>query len=310
MTLRCRIVSEFFGAQEWDAIEVNDILYSAHIPLDQADALLVIYDPAEELLRFEGPKLWWTMEPSWHYHFRGHPVGQRLMRTLRPSEHSFYGHPDPVYRVPHPTYRSHLTMPRQESCRDRAVACVSNFGGRAWFTKAHFRLRNRFILHPAVELYGKAEAWKRFRHFPQLWRSGAPANYQHLDPPGNDCRAEELIRFLSGFKVAVCLENCEEPYYFTEKFVNAARAGCIPIYHPHPTVSEHFLTGAKWVDPADFDYLPERVIPFALSENQLSYRQANDAWLRSGILAETDDQKLVPQLQALIHGKLTGVLPS
>jgi len=36
------------------------------------------------------------------------------------------------------------------------------------------------------------------------------------------------------------------------KIVYAVRAGCIPVYHAHATVKTSFLSGARWIDPADF----------------------------------------------------------
>jgi hypothetical protein len=109
---------------------------------------------------------------------------------------------------------------------------------------------------------------------------------------------------LSAYKVAVCLENCTEAYYFTEKFVNAVRAGCVPVYHAHPTVKTSILSGARWIDPADFSFSPRRTIDFALNQDQMEFRSINDAWLESGILADTDELKVVPKLHEIISGKL------
>ena len=269
--------------------------------LEEADALLVLYDPSDELLRFTGPKLWFTSEPSWHSHFHSHPVGKRLVRELEVSERAFYGHPDARYRVPHPTYSGGLSRPRVASVRRAVVAIVSNFGGRLWFLKSHFRTRNRMILHRSVELFGKPDAWANFRHFPKLWTRRPPDNYMGQPPAGAD---DEGIRFLSAYKVAVCLENCTEAYYFTEKFVNAVRAGCVPVYHAHATVKTSFLSGARWIDPADFAFSPRRTIDFALNQDQMEFRSINDAWLESGILADTDDLQVVPKLHEIISGKL------
>ena len=102
----------------------------------------------------------------------------------------------------------------------------------------------------------------------------------------------------------MCLENCTEAYYFTEKFVYAVRAGCIPVYHAHATVKTSFLSGARWVDPADFAFSPRRTIDFALNQDQMEFRSINDAWLESGILADTDELKVVPKLHEIISGKL------
>jgi hypothetical protein len=307
---KCRVVSQQFKADTWHDFQLDDVLYSPRVPLDEADALLALYDPSEELLAFHGPKLWFTMEPSWHRHFHSHPVGRRLVRELDISERAFYGHPLVSNRVPHSTFHGELTTPRVSASNRAAVACVSNFGGRCWFLKRRFSLRNRFILCPLVELYGSPLSWKRFRHFPAIWRSGPPANYRGKPPVDGEFFDEPHIEFLSAFKVAVCLENSVEPHYFTEKFVNAVRAGCIPVYHAHPSVKKRFLAGAKWIDPADFGFSPERTIEYALQQDQAVFRRINDAWLESGILAETDSQGLFSYLHPIIKSKLERVIPS
>ena len=301
----CRIVSQQFGVDSWDDFRVGDILYSPRVPLAKADALLVLYDPSDELLRFDGPKLWFTIEPSWHHHFHSHPVGKRLVRELDASERAFYGHPDATYRVPHPTHSGTLSRPRAPSVRRAAVATVNNFGGRLWFLKSHFRTRNRMILDRRVELFGKPDAWANFRHFPKLWIQKPPDNYAGKASPGAEIDGDDKkIRFLSGYKVAVCLENCTEAYYFTEKFINAVRAGCIPVYHAHATVKNRFLSGARWIDPAEFGFSSRRTIEFALDQDQSEFRSVNDAWLESGILADTDDLKVFPKLHEIVNAKL------
>jgi hypothetical protein len=118
--------------------------------------LYLCYDPSDELLRFDGPKLWFTMEPSWHSHFHSHPVGKRLVRELDASERAFYAHPDATHRIAHPTYRDTLSQPRVPSVRDAALASVSNFGGPLWFLKSHIWLRNRMMLDRRAELFGRA----------------------------------------------------------------------------------------------------------------------------------------------------------
>jgi hypothetical protein len=89
LNYKCRIVSQQFQASEWGDFTIDNVFYSPRLPLQDADALVVLYDPSEELLNFKGPKLWFTIEPSWHYHFRSHPVGRKLMRVLDNAEHIF-----------------------------------------------------------------------------------------------------------------------------------------------------------------------------------------------------------------------------
>ena len=297
-------MSEQFEADSWADFQLDGVLYSPRVPLAKADALLVLYDPSDELLRFDGPKLWFTIEPSWHPHFHSDPVGKRLIRTLDVSERAYYAHPYATHRILHPTYSGSLSRPRMASVRHAAVATVNNFGGRLWFLKPHFRLRNRMILDSRVELFGKPEAWASFRHFPKLWIQRPPDNYAGKASPSPEVYSEENIRFLSAYKVAVCLENCTEPHYFTEKLVNAVRGGCIPVYHAHATVKNRFLSGARWIDPAHFGFSPRRTIEFALEQDQTKFRSVNDAWLESGILSDTDDSTVFPKLHQIISAKL------
>ena len=82
------------------------------------------------------------------------------------------------------------------------------------------------------------------------------------------------------------------------------RAGCIPVYHAHATVKTSFLSGARWIDPADFGFSSRRTIEFALDQDQTKFRSINDAWLESGILAATDELKVIPKLHEIISAKL------
>ena len=286
------------------SLEHDGLFYSCSVDFEEADGLLALYDPTEELLRFKGPKLWYTYEPSWHAHYHQHPVGKRLVKTLRPSEWAYFANRDPAYRVPHITFGIDLTKTtRCENPRNAAVAAVNNCGGQFWFLKPHIWQRNWLILEPRVELFGSRSWWKTFRHFPAVWRRGAPRNYRG---ESNLTHMQDAFReFLSQYKVCVCLENSCEPHYFTEKFVNAVRAGCVPIYHAHPTVAERFLKGAKWVDPGDVGFSAKRTLDCALGADLESFQTANDAWLDSGVLDPTGYQGYFSQLHAILKGKLT-----
>ena len=47
-------------------------------------------------------------------------------------------------------------------------------------------------------------------------------------------------------------------------YQNAARAGCIPVYHATQVVRQERLKGARWVDPADHGFDPKRTLEFAI----------------------------------------------
>ena len=281
----------------------DGVLYSRDVRLDEADGLIALYDPSEELVRFRGPKLWYSYEPQWHSHYHKHPIGKRLVKLLGRSEWVYFANPEPRFRVPHITVPGRLTTERGPSPQPRAVGAVSNFGGRIWFLKRHIVPRTRMILCPLVDVFGRRASWAKFRAFPALWRVGPPRNY--AGEPPCDFVDEGFIPFLSAYKVCVCLENSCEPHYFTEKFVNAVRAGCIPVYHAHPTVRERFLGGACWVDPSDFGFNPQRTIEHALALDTDEFRRVNDVWLHSGILDDTTSEGFWRIMCGLMREKLT-----
>lgn len=294
-------VSSWWSAER-PALIVDGVLFSSEVPLEQADGVLCLKDPSEEFLHFNGPRLWYHSEPSWHAHYHRNPAGKRIMRTLPISDRAWYAHPDLHQRIPHLTTGSDFSKIRAEQVDPCAVACVSNYGGRFWFLKRHAWQRNRIILQPLVKLYGSKSGWEQFRHFPALWRRELPSNFcgqaagSHAD--------SNFILFLSHYKVCVCMENISEPLYFTEKFVNAVRAGCIPVYQAHPTVREHFLSGACWIDPADHDFNPRRTLEYALKQNLEEFRRINDNWLSSGILEQTTPEHFWHKIAGIMRDKI------
>ena len=145
------------------------------------------------------------------------------------SEWLHYAHPLPDYRVPHATHCGSTAFNDQADRRLESVAVVSNSGGRYLVLRPGLRLRNRFVTHPLVWLHGRRSGWSGFRKWGPLSRASLPGNYRGELDWKRGWMAEDQVKFLEAYKVAVCLENSIEPFYFTEKFVNAARAGCRPL---------------------------------------------------------------------------------
>ena len=56
------------------------------------------------------------------------------------------------------------------------------------------------------------------------------------------------------------------------------QAGCVPIYHPHPSVRETFLYGAIWVDPADHGWNPRATVDVALNSDRKHVAATNYRW--------------------------------
>lgn len=279
---------------------LSGIEFKTTTPLDQADGLLAFYGASSELLNFQGPKAWYSEEPLSLSHART-PLARKLRRELSKSEWLHHTNPNREYAVPSPTHCGELTMVRPESRQNSAVAVVSNFGGRLWWLFRGPRLRNRFILHKDVNLYGDQNSWRRFQRWP--WsKPVCPGNFK--GSVNASLWDESQVRFLSRYKVAICLENSvDQPHYFTEKFVNAARAGCIPVFFAHPTIRSSMLDGAMWVDPADFDFDPEATLNHALSQEIEEFQHANDAWLGSPSLAATHRAKIWERIAELFRRK-------
>ena len=187
-------------------------------------------------------------------------------------------------------------MNDQDDRLARAVAIVSNHGGHPWRSHPHIRYRNRFITHPQVDLFGRS-GWNHYRHH---WfsRKASPGNYRG-ELPG-DWPAEGKRDLMARYKVAICLENMNEPHYFTEKFVEAVCAGCIPVYRADPSVAAGVLQGALWVDPAEHGNDPERTLRVALQADPMVFMEANRRWLDSALLAESHHDAVFRRLAELL----------
>ena len=106
---------------------------------------------------------------------------------------------------------------------------------------------------------------------------GAPRNYRGKLP--GDWPGEEKRRLVSRYKVCVCLENMNEPGYFTAKFVEAVVAGCIPVYRASADICDSVLQGASWADPGDSRWPADAVLQQAIEAAQSDCLQKNFRWL-------------------------------
>lgn len=127
---KVRLTAPQWFIKHFDDSVVENVLFSSAVPLDRADGLIVINDPSHELLEFHGHKIWFTCEPSWHAHFKKDPVGMRATQLLDLTERAWHSNPNEAFRVPHPTHWDVTPMHNEERL-SKAVAVVSNFGGRS-----------------------------------------------------------------------------------------------------------------------------------------------------------------------------------
>jgi hypothetical protein len=289
----------------WHTVDLiyHDVCFAPNVELSNADGALWEYWPNEVILKYNGPKAWYSWEPGWHSQYRSQLV-RRVRSRLNESEWLHYAHNDPQFRIPHITNCGPMECRLNDSRSEAAVAIVSNAGGRMPFLRSGLRLRNKFVVHPAVELYGRRQGWQSFRKYGIFSSPGLPANYRGELNWSNGWMADEQIHFMSQYRVAVCLENSIEPFYFTEKFVNAVRAGCVPVYHAHSTVKHGILTGARWIDPAEYGYDVSKTIKAALAAPLSFIQQANQAWLNSLQVRKTHFEGVWSQLALIFEQKI------
>ena len=269
--------------------ETETAVFSTEIPTEKADALLCEWAPSPELFTFPRRKAWYCCEPQCQ--FRGIEGGTwpKIKARLAPKEFLWHGHPDERYRVPHITHFEPLVMNTNQDRLDKAIAIVSNHGGSLWKRHPDIAYRNRLITDPRVDLYGRS-SWIRYRAH---WysRALAPANYRGEIP--GDWPAGGKRALMSKYKVAICLENMNEPHYFTEKFVEAVVAGCVPVYRADDTICDSILKHAFWIDSRDYTLEPGRTVQVGLAESLGDVHAQNQRWLTENACLKTTHASVV-----------------
>ena len=258
-------------------LETDTAVFSTFIETDQADALLCEWEPNHELFSFPRRKAWYCCEPTCQFEQIQDGTWPTIRARLDPSEFLFHAHDDLKYRVPHITHFDPIEMNRSSDRKQHCIAIVSNHGGSPRRRHPQIAYRNRFITHLGVDLFGRSQ-WKSYRRSVLSW-PGPPKNYQGEIP--GDWPAGEKRDLQAKYQGAVCLENMCEPHYFTEKFVEATAAGCVPIYKAHQTTRDGILKGASWIDPIDFDDNPSQVFDACLATSSKNVQQQNEQWLKT-----------------------------
>ncbi len=258
-------------------LSTDTAFFSSEVPLEQADALLCDWSPSAELFSFPRRKAWYCCEPQSQFRDLGGGSWHSFRAQLAESEFLCHDNPDERYRVPHVTHFEPLVVNTRQDRKPSAVAVVSNHGGNPWRRHPGISFRNRFATHERVDLYGR-ESWRAYR--PRRFSSrGAPPNYKGEIP--GDWPASAKRDLLSTYRVAIALENMNETNYFTEKMVEAARAGCVPVYHPDSHSAAGVLAGAFWIDPGDYGNDPATTIHAALNQDLTMIQRQNATWFEN-----------------------------
>lgn len=264
-------------------------VFSREIPAEEADGLLCEWAPDDELLAYPRKKAWYCCEPSCQFRGLGNGSWPVIRDRLGPAEFLWHGHQDPRYRVPHVTHVGTLAVNSSQDRLPKAVAIVSNHGGNPLKRHPDISYRNGLVTLPHVDLFGR-RGWSAYR---RCWYSlpTAPQNYRG-ELPG-DWPGAEKRSLMSRYKVCICLENMNETGYFTEKFVEAVCAGCIPVYRASADIREGVLQGACWFDPTDSRWPGKLAVEAALEADAESIRRINSQWLqRSRLLQATSAEEV------------------
>lgn len=277
-------------------LQIGSILFDSKLKSQEADALLCYWAPHNDLFDFDGPKAWYCCEPECQFSAIEYGKWPKIRARLESHQFLFHNHQDKSYRVPHITHYQDIEVQTSNKRLHRAIAVISNFGGGPRRRHPEIAYRNRFATNDLVDLYGRT-SWQKYRKgvfsFPH-----APGNYKGVIP--GDWPASEKRATLSKYKACLCLENMTEPNYFTEKFVEAVCAGCIPIYRAHESLRSKVLSGAKWVDPVDYGDDPKRTIEAALEMDPDEFRHVNAQWIKTEKLAETHHSKVFGKIGEIL----------
>jgi hypothetical protein len=299
--LGSKLLIRLIGAPkpDWTHPEVE---FDPTISINLCDGMLAWGSPSPEFVHFRGIRLWYSDEALTHSMWRT-PLFKAARRSVANHEFLHHSNPDSIYRFPCVTHYGRVDEIAAARQKTRGIiAVVSNFGGRIWWFREGVRLRNSFILNPAVDLLGNGDSWRRFRRWP--WsRPGPPPNYR--GPLEGNWYLPGQVDALAPYVANACFENASVPYYFTEKFLNAVRAGCVPIYHAHDTVRETLLEGAKWIDPADFGFDVQRTLLAALDEKAAAIPERNRIWLQSERVKATEGYGIWSRIANLFIARIT-----
>ncbi len=292
---------EILVTTPWPVIEFEfgRVRVSSEIGSPNPDAVMSFWRPMQRMVDFPGPRCLYNCEPvtSAGMGPRAFVEWQPLLDRLAADEWLWHAHPDPQFRVPHITHVELVEMAPNENRIAKAIAVVSNAGLGVGQRSAALEERNAFVSARLVDLFGNRDAWSWYRA--RAWSFRGPPRTYRGSIPGVWGKAAK-IRAMSAYHAAVCLENTQEPYYFTEKFVDAVMAGCVPVYRAHPTVAQTFLQGAEWIDPAAFDGNVRATLKAALAADRAAIAARNFIWLMRPEIRATSER--------LVYRRIAGIL--
>lgn len=280
--------------------ESDRCLMSTEADMAQSDALLCVFHPAPELLSFPGRRAFYNCEPmsTRDLGVRALQETKAVVENLTSDEWLWHGHTDVSLRVPHVTHRSLTSAGSNGQRMARVIAVVSNSGPSVALRSQTVHERNAFASARSVDLYGSVKAWSWYRRTYFSFR-GPPRSFRGEIPGG--WGEQSKIDAMARYHAALCLENSQEAFYFTEKFIDVVRAGCVPIYRAHPTVRQTFLSGAQWIDPVDFGGSVRQTLKAALAADRVAVAENNWGWVQRLEVQATRESSIYARIADILQ---------
>lgn len=172
----------------------------------------------DEFLAETRPKIWFSREPLAYLDARTRVILER------PEVSRFvlsFGDADirrRMFYVVLPDDRDRVLQFLERnlnSCRQRLCCMVNRYKEDARFDLLEERSRFARAMGGDIDIYGH-----RLRHGAKGWE----------DWPNYRGPARDKLETLRAYAFNLCLENCDEDGYITEKIVHAMMAGCVPLY--------------------------------------------------------------------------------
>jgi hypothetical protein len=144
-----------------------------------------------------------------------------------------------------------------------------------------------------------------FRLYGTGWdKPGRMSKYLQAAKRAGATPVDDKLKAMTGFRFALCFENCVFPGYVTEKIFDCFFAGCIPVYWGAPDISD-FVPRETFVDARQFDgwMALNRYLREMSSSEAQNYSNAARDFLASEAFTKFHQDYFVTQLMDILEAE-------
>jgi hypothetical protein len=144
-----------------------------------------------------------------------------------------------------------------------------------------------------------------FRLYGTGWdSSGRISKYLHAAKRAGATPVDDKLEAMTGFRFALCFENCVFPGYVTEKIFDCFFAGCIPVYWGAPDIAD-FVPTETFVDACQFDSWMEldRYLRGISESEAQRYSNAARDFLASDAFSKFHQDYFVTELMGILEAE-------